>query len=170
MKCVICKRTFREGEQVIPVQRYVVNEKRGDFVGTNANIYIHLKHVTETEMPPDPEIAKRARRAEKNRLLTERVAEVEKARVESHDRYESNDFACRYCGHAISQHNRMEGCENCRCAGSPGEVTPQSDSELRAKILSKSLYWEEFSPAVAAVVASRAAKTRRKLEQLGVQP
>jgi hypothetical protein len=47
MKCVICKKRFGDGESVISVMRYVTNEKRGDFVGSQPVAYIHLKHLTE---------------------------------------------------------------------------------------------------------------------------
>lgn len=45
MKCQVCRASFREGDEVIPVLRYVENEKRGDFVATNPHRYVHAYHV-----------------------------------------------------------------------------------------------------------------------------
>lgn len=48
MKCLRCKKKFQSLERVIPVQRYIVNEKRGDFVGNvYEGEYIHLFCVPE---------------------------------------------------------------------------------------------------------------------------
>jgi hypothetical protein len=46
MRCQICARKFRDGEQVLPVQTYVVNERRGDFVGNQPETFVHLAHLT----------------------------------------------------------------------------------------------------------------------------
>jgi hypothetical protein len=50
MKCRICKRPFREGDDVVPVMRYVVSERRGDWV-TSASAYIHLRHLAPRVTP-----------------------------------------------------------------------------------------------------------------------
>lgn len=42
MKCKICNKRFADGAAVVPVLRYVINEKRGDFVGRYADEFIHL--------------------------------------------------------------------------------------------------------------------------------
>jgi hypothetical protein len=44
MKCAICKREFRDKEKVVPVLRYIVNERRGDFVA-GISEFIHLAHI-----------------------------------------------------------------------------------------------------------------------------
>ena len=45
MKCLMCGRKFMAGTLVIPIQRYVVNEKRGDFVGNASDLYAHMSCV-----------------------------------------------------------------------------------------------------------------------------
>lgn len=46
MKCMKCNKTFKDGMAVLPVLRYVENEKRGDFVTSHPNKeYIHALHV-----------------------------------------------------------------------------------------------------------------------------
>lgn len=48
MKCDLCGKGFRDDEKVIPILRYVVNHKRGDFVtSTSQNTFIHLHHLKE---------------------------------------------------------------------------------------------------------------------------
>lgn len=41
MKCLMCPKKFREGDHLVPVVRYITNEKRGDFVSSPVG-YIHL--------------------------------------------------------------------------------------------------------------------------------
>ena len=43
--CWVCGKKFADGEPVIPVFKYVVNEKRGDFITTNATKFIHASHL-----------------------------------------------------------------------------------------------------------------------------
>lgn len=43
MKCVVCKREFRDNERVIPVARFIANYKRGDFLADTGNEAMHLK-------------------------------------------------------------------------------------------------------------------------------
>jgi len=47
MRCHTCGKPFRQDDAVIAVQRYIENERRGDFVTTLANAYIHASHVEE---------------------------------------------------------------------------------------------------------------------------
>lgn len=47
MKCQRCGRKFRDGEDVIPVLRYVTNEKRGDFVTSQGHSFFHARHINE---------------------------------------------------------------------------------------------------------------------------
>lgn len=49
MRCEVCGRGFKEGDKLIPVTRYVTNERRGDFVPLNPVGYIHLRHLTDSE-------------------------------------------------------------------------------------------------------------------------
>lgn len=45
MKCRACKGRFKDGDEVVPVMRYVTNERRGDFVSGNPNAFIHARHL-----------------------------------------------------------------------------------------------------------------------------
>lgn len=45
MDCFACSRKFRDGDLVLAVLTYVTNEKRGDFVGSAPQGYIHMHHV-----------------------------------------------------------------------------------------------------------------------------
>lgn len=45
MKCVACHKKFKDGERVIPIQEYVTNEKRGDWISSKPLGHIHLKCV-----------------------------------------------------------------------------------------------------------------------------
>lgn len=45
MRCRICSRAFKDGDAVLPVLRYVVNEKRGDFVTSVPRGFIHESHL-----------------------------------------------------------------------------------------------------------------------------
>lgn len=45
MRCELCGRGFSDGQKLVPVMRYVTNEKRGDFVGGQPVGYIHLHHL-----------------------------------------------------------------------------------------------------------------------------
>ena len=46
MRCEVCGKKFKDGEGVIPIHVYVVNERRGDFVGEQSNgRYLHAHHV-----------------------------------------------------------------------------------------------------------------------------
>lgn len=42
MKCYVCTKKFKEGELVVPLLRYITNEKRGDFVTAQPEYYIHM--------------------------------------------------------------------------------------------------------------------------------
>lgn len=44
MKCRTCGRPFKEGDMVIPISRYVENDKRGDFVSQSSE-YAHADHL-----------------------------------------------------------------------------------------------------------------------------
>ena len=48
MRCYVCGNKFGNGELVIPISRYVTDEKRGDFVGNNPQQYAHARHLKET--------------------------------------------------------------------------------------------------------------------------
>ena len=48
MKCQVCKKRFREGEMILPIMKYVANEKRGDFVSSPV-AYAHLSHLITKE-------------------------------------------------------------------------------------------------------------------------
>lgn len=39
-------------------------------------------------------------------------------------------LACRWCKHAVADHNRSVGCEACTCMATPGEATPRTSIEL----------------------------------------
>jgi hypothetical protein len=43
-KCWLCGKKFGDDERVIPVCRYITNEKRGDFIG-QASDFIHATHL-----------------------------------------------------------------------------------------------------------------------------
>jgi hypothetical protein len=45
----VCGRKFTDGELVLPVMRYVVNEKRGDFVPMQGEQFAHARHLKEAE-------------------------------------------------------------------------------------------------------------------------
>lgn len=42
MKCPVCGKPFRDGARVVPVLRYVTNERRGDFVGSQPEEFVHM--------------------------------------------------------------------------------------------------------------------------------
>ena len=43
MTCKICGHKFRDNDKVVPVLRYTMNTKRGDFVrGFSNNEFVHL--------------------------------------------------------------------------------------------------------------------------------
>lgn len=44
MKCEVCEMKFHDGEKILPVIKYVTNEKRGDFASSPIG-YIHLFHI-----------------------------------------------------------------------------------------------------------------------------
>ena len=46
MKCHVCKRRFKDGDEVIAIAEYVVNERHGDFV-SSPTAYAHASHLTE---------------------------------------------------------------------------------------------------------------------------
>jgi cytosine/adenosine deaminase-related metal-dependent hydrolase len=48
VKCWICNKGFKDDEPVIPIAPYVVNEKRGDFVGQATN-YAHASHLRDVQ-------------------------------------------------------------------------------------------------------------------------
>lgn len=45
MKCFTCNTAFKEGDDVVPVQKYVTNERRGDFVTSQPSVYVHASHL-----------------------------------------------------------------------------------------------------------------------------
>lgn len=45
MKCGVCGRQIRDGQEVLPIYKLVANEKRGDFVSSQPTRYIHLWHM-----------------------------------------------------------------------------------------------------------------------------
>lgn len=47
MKCYVCKRALRDGEPVVVIERYVTNEKRGDFVSNAYSKAAHAHHLKE---------------------------------------------------------------------------------------------------------------------------
>jgi hypothetical protein len=47
MKCLVCKRKFKQDDKVISVFRYVENERHGDFVTSQPSAWIHVRHLTE---------------------------------------------------------------------------------------------------------------------------
>lgn len=49
MKCALCKRALRDGDGVVPILRYVTNEKRGDFVTSKPSACIHAHHIKEEQ-------------------------------------------------------------------------------------------------------------------------
>jgi hypothetical protein len=51
MRCQKCGRKFADTDEVIPVLRYVTNEKRGDFVTSQGHRFIHAHHVGELPRP-----------------------------------------------------------------------------------------------------------------------
>jgi hypothetical protein len=51
VRCQQCGRQFREGDEVVPVLRYVTNEKRGDWVSSQGHRFIHAHHVGELPGP-----------------------------------------------------------------------------------------------------------------------
>jgi hypothetical protein len=44
-RCMACGKKFADNHPVIPVQRYVANERRGDFVTTQPVAFIHAHHI-----------------------------------------------------------------------------------------------------------------------------
>lgn len=53
-------------------------------------------------------------------------------------------FACRFCRHDIRMHNRMVGCQHCRCAGTPGEGLPRTGAELDITPLPPGSYLKDW--------------------------
>lgn len=47
MRCYVCGGKFADGELVVPIMRYVVNEKRGDFVPLQGHQFLHARHIKE---------------------------------------------------------------------------------------------------------------------------
>jgi hypothetical protein len=57
-------------------------------------------------------------------------------------------YACRFCRHDVEAHNNMQGCEHCRCLGTPGEAQPQTDKEAHHGVLAAGLYVPGYEPVV----------------------
>lgn len=49
MKCWLCNRAFKQDDLLIPLEKYIVNEKRGDFT-SQATVYIHASHLKKLEL------------------------------------------------------------------------------------------------------------------------
>ena len=48
-KCVACGRKFKDGDNVIPIRKYVTNERRGDFITTVDKDLVHARHIVEAQ-------------------------------------------------------------------------------------------------------------------------
>lgn len=47
MKCDLCKRKFKDNDEVVPILRFVVNERRGSWVTSQGHRFIHAHHLKE---------------------------------------------------------------------------------------------------------------------------
>ena len=129
MKCVVCKKNFKDGEKVSPVLRYVTNYNRGDFVASQAEEFFHVSHLSEILKPSEPKGPSEL---------------VLQARIDSRLRHQGNPLSCRLCGHGLGEHNVVEGCRHCRCLGTPSEATPRTDADMDAVPISHSQRRENF--------------------------
>jgi len=41
-RCELCRKPLKDGAKIVPVLKYVVNEKRGDFATSQPTGYLHL--------------------------------------------------------------------------------------------------------------------------------
>lgn len=46
-RCYVCNNVFRDGDNVVPILKYITNERRGDFVTTQGHAFIHAHHLKE---------------------------------------------------------------------------------------------------------------------------
>lgn len=46
-KCWTCKITFKNGDNIVPILKYVENEKRGDFASTTPTEFVHAHHLAD---------------------------------------------------------------------------------------------------------------------------
>lgn len=49
-KCFVCKRKFKDNDLVLVAQRYVTNERRGDFVSNGAGLPLHARCAVNEDM------------------------------------------------------------------------------------------------------------------------
>lgn len=47
VKCYVCDQKFRDGDQIVPILTYVVNEKRGNWITSQPQKALHAYHLRQ---------------------------------------------------------------------------------------------------------------------------